>query len=60
MPDSNRNTLKGDRGQQEAGEQVAADGAHGEQDNEQAADASANDARNEAEHTFGKTQKHDS
>ncbi|MEO8227169.1 MAG: hypothetical protein ABI637_07030 [Gemmatimonadota bacterium] len=60
MADSNRNTLKGDHEEEERRPQVAADGAHGEKDREEAADPSADEARNEAEHTYGKTKMHDS
>lgn len=60
MPDSNRNTLKRDHEEEERRRQVAADGAHGDQDREKAPDPSADEARNEAEHTYGKTKMHDS
>ncbi|MBA2626552.1 MAG: hypothetical protein H0U85_00915 [Gemmatimonadales bacterium] len=57
MPDSNRNTLKGDHGQQDRQRPPLVDGAHGEQEDES---SSADEARKEAEGTFGKTGKHDS
>ncbi len=58
MADSNRNTLKGDHPGQERHRQAKVDGAHG--DAESVEGTTADQARHEAEDTYGKTEKHDS
>jgi hypothetical protein len=58
MPDSNRNTLRSDQPHNERNRQPKVDGAHGDQASVEG--ESAEEARTDAEHTFGKTSKHDS
>ena len=55
MADSNRNTLKGDQPHQERHRQAKVDGAAGDQESVEG--TSADDARHQAEDTYGKTQK---
>jgi hypothetical protein len=58
MADSNRNPLKGDHTGQQRNRQPKVDGAHG--DAESVEGTSADEARKQAEGTYGKTGKHDS